>query len=430
MISTAASVPGPKGRAALWIFAAAFALRLGFALTTPAPSLGVGDQIEYTAMAHNLLDGHGFALVPGIPTPARAPGYPVFMAAIYGATNRSPRAVLAVQAALGAATCLLLLWLLRETVEDEKAARLGAALLAGYPILIYYSGRLLSETLFTFLVAGSMLLLARHLRRGKPLEAALAGLVLGAAALVRPGIVLAPWLCLILMLLYGRRRALAWLAFAAAFYLTLVPWTMRNQELFGVRNLAARGPGFGISATGRMTLGLSYDDAIKHYYELAVLPEYVETTFTKGRSPLADLDNRLVREGKELILARPSAYLRILAQRLPRFWITSHSSVFGVDRPLSEYRREGRWAPIAARGLLMLLQLAILAAAARGLRLLRRRWREGLLLAAMPLYMTIHIAFDMIPRYHVPAMPYLLGLAALALVQRIEYDPGLADRNR
>lgn len=422
--------PLPSRRAGLWIFAAALTLRLGFALTTPAAQLQVGDQTEYTAMAGNLLDGHGFALTPGVPTPARAPGYPVFMAAVYAVSGRSPRAVLAAQSALGAATCLLLLWLLRETIEDEKAALLGAALLAVYPVLIYYCGRLLSETVFTFLVAASMLLLARHLRRGRPLEAALAGLVLGAAALVRPGIVLAPWLFLGLMLLHGRRRALPWLGFAAAFYLTLVPWTMRNQELFGVRNLAARGPGFGISATGRMTLGLSYEDAGKHYYELAALPEYQETAFTKGRSPLADLDNRLTREGKELILARPFAYLRILAWRLPRFWITSHSSVFGVDQSLSEYRRQGRWAPIAARGLLTVLQLALLVSASWGLWLLRHRWREAALLAAMPLYMTIHIAFDMIPRYHVPAMPYLLGLAALALVQRKEYDPGLADRKR
>lgn len=411
--------PRPSaGRAALWIFAAALGLRLGFALTTPVASLGLGDQIEYTATAHNLLDGHGFAMTPGVPTPARAPGYPVFMAGLFAATERSPRAVLVAQAVLSAATCLLLLWLLRETVENEEAARVGAWLLAGYPVLIYYSGRLLSETLFTFLVAAAMLLLARHLRRGRPLEAALAGLVLGAAALVRPGIVLAPWLILLLMLPYGRRKALAWLGFAAAFYLALTPWTSRNQELFGVRKLAARGPGFGISATGRMTLGLSYDEAIKHYYELAALPEYQETNFVKGRSPLADLDDRLIREGKALILARPFAYLKILAQRLPRFWITSHSSVFGVDRPLGEYRREGRWGPIAARGLLTLLQLAILAAAARGLWLIRTRWREAALLAAMPLYMTIHIAFDMIPRYHVPAMPYLLGLAALALVER------------
>lgn len=408
-------LPPAAGRAALWIFAAALSLRLVFALTTPAQSLAEGDQAEYAAIANNLLDGHGFAIQPEVPTPARAPGYPVFMAAVYAVSGRSPRAVLAAQAVLGAATCVLLLWLLRETLEDEKAARLGALLLAGYPILIYYSCRLLSETLFTFLLAASLLLLARHARRGRALEAALAGLVLGLSALVRPGIVLMPWLSLGLMLLGGRRRALAWLGYAAAFYLTLVPWTLRNQELFGVRNLAARGPGFGISATGRMTLGLSYEEAIKHYYELVELPQYRETVFEKGRSPLADLDNRLSREGKDLILAHPFAYVRIVAKRLPRFWITSHSSVFGVDESVSEYRRQGRWAPIGARGLLLLLQAAILAAAAWGLWLLKDRWRVAALLAAVPLYMTIHILFDTVPRYHLPAMPYLLGLAALPL---------------
>lgn len=405
--------PPVAGRAALWIFIAALSLRLVFALATPVESLAAGDQAEYVTIANNLLDGHGFAIAPGVPTPARAPGYPAFVAAVYAVSGRSPRAVLLAQAVLGAATCVLLLWLLRETVEDEKAARLGAILLAGYPILIYYSCRLLSESLFTFLMAASMLLLARHARRDRPLEAALSGLVLGLAALVRPGVVLMPWLTLGLLLLAGRRRALAWIGYAAAFYLTLLPWTMRNQELFGVRNLAARGPGFGIYATGRMTLGVSYEDAIKRYYELVELPEYQETSFVKGRSPLADLDNRLIREGKELILAHPFAYVRIVAKRLPRFWITSHSSVFGVDQSVSEYRSQGRWVPIGVRGLLLLLHTAILAAAAWGLWLLKDRRLAAALLAAVPLYMTIHIAFDMIPRYHIPAMPYLLGLAAL-----------------
>jgi len=44
-----------------------------------------------------------------------------------------------------------------------------------------------------------------------------------------------------------------------------------------------------------------------------------------------------------VLKAHPFKYAWIVAKRLPRFWITSHSSVFGVDRPLSEYKRDGRW---------------------------------------------------------------------------------------
>lgn len=428
-------LPLAANRAAFWIFAAALSLRLTYVLSVSSESLTVGDQAEYGAIAENLAKGRGFAIQPEIPTPARAPGYPAFVAAVYAASGHSSRAVLVLQAALSAATCLLLLWLLRETLEDENAARLGAGLLAVYPVLIVYSGRLLTETLFTFLLAASMLLLARHLRRGRPWEAALSGLVMGLAALVRPGILLVPWLILGLMLLHGRLRAMAWLGYAAAFFMTLVPWTLRNQELFGIRSLCVRGPGFGLYTTGRMTLGMSYEEASQGYYELTKRPEYREVTFEKGRSPLAELDKRSTREGTELILARPLAYARIVAKRLPRFWITSHSSVFNVDQPISEYRRQGRWAPIAFRGALMLLHAAILAAAGWGVWLLKDRWREAALLAAVPLYMTIHITFDMIPRYHLPALPYLLGLAALPGVRlvgrgRKEYNSALDARKR
>ncbi len=384
-------------------------------LTVPEQRLLTGDQLDYASIADNLLAGGGFAVHPGIPTPDRAPLYPLVMAATYKFTAHSHVAVLVLQAALGAATCLLLLFLLRETLENETAARIGAWLAALHPVLIVYCGRLLTETLFTFLVALSMLLLIRHLLRGKPWEAVLSGLVMGLATLVRPGSLLMPWLALGLMLMYGRKRALPWLGYAAVFYLSLMPWTIRNQELFGFRSLQARGPGFGLYVTGHMTEGMSYNDAADAYNAIMARPEYKELAYEKGRSPQAELDKRTSREGKELILAHPFAYAWIVLKRIPPFWITSHSSAFDVDLSIADYRRQGRWAPIVFRGVMMLLQALIMALAAGALWLLRGRWREAIVLVAVPFYMNIHLSFDMIPRYHVPALPYLLGLAALPL---------------
>ena len=398
-----------------WIFAAAFFLRLAFALTVPDQRLLIGDQLDYASIADNLLVGGGFAVHPGIPTPDRAPLYPLVMAAVYKSVAHSHVAVLALQAALGGATCLLLLFLLRETLENETAARIAAWLAVFHPVLIVYCGRLLTETLFTFLTALSMLLLVRHLRHGRPWEAVLSGLVMGLATVVRPGSLLMPWLALGLMLMYGRKRALPWLGYAAVFYLTLVPWLSRNEELFGFRKMQARGPGFGLYVTGHMTEGMSYDAAADAYNAIMARPEYKELAYEKGRSPQAELDKRTSREGKELILAHPVAYAWIVLKRIPPFWITSHSSAFDVDLSISEYRRQGRWAAIAFRAGLMLLQASIMAGAAWGLWLLRGRWREAIVLASVPFYMNIHLSFDMIPRYHVPALPYLLGLAALPL---------------
>lgn len=407
----------PRRLGLRWILAAAFLLRLAFALTVPDQRLLTGDQFDYASIADNLVAGGGFAVHPGIPTPDRAPLYPLVMAAVYKTTAHSHVAVLVLQAALGAAICLLLLLLLRETLDNETAARIGAWLCALHPVLIVYCGRLLTETLFTFLMALSMLLLVRHLRRDKPWEAVLSGLVMGLATLVRPGSLLMPWLALGLMLLYNRKRAIPWLGYAAVFYLSLLPWLSRNQELFGFRKMQARGPGFGLYVTGHMTQGMSYDDAADAYNAIGALPEYKELAYEKGRSPQAELDKRTSREGKELILANPLAYAWIVLKRIPPFWITSHSSAFDVDLSIAEYRRQGRWAPIAFRGGLMLLQTLIMSFAAWGLWLLRARWREAIVLASVPFYMNIHLSFDMIPRYHVPALPYLLGLAALPLSQ-------------
>lgn len=404
--------------AAGWVFAVALALRLSLAAATSPPAVVVNDAAEYDAIAVNLLSGRGFAIHPGVPTPARAPLYPVFLAGVYAVFGHSVRAALAVQGALSAATCVLLLWLVRETLADERAARAAAWLQALYPILIVYSCRLISETFFTFLLAASMLHVARYQNRGRPAELAFAGLLLGLATLARPGGMLMPGVVLGLLLLRGFRHLVPWLGYTAAFVVVLVPWSMRNKELFGFGTLTAHGPGFGFFVTGHMTEGLSYDEADALFRRIAEQPQYQELTFTRGVSPVAELEKRLNAEGTALIRAHPFGYAKVVLRRFVPFWLTSHSGVVGIELPLSEYRRQGRWGPVAARLCMLAMQGALLAAALWGAWLARRRWLGVLTLAAVPAYMTIHIVFDMVPRYHVPALPYLLALAAVALVQR------------
>ena len=403
-------------RSAAWrVFAFALALRLGLLLATPTKDIMVGDATEYDPIAVNLLAGRGFAITPGIPTPARAPVFPLFLAGVYAVFGHSVPAALASQAVLSAATCVLLLWFMGETVEDERAARLAAWLLAAHPIMIVYSCRLISETLFTSLLAASMLFLARYQRREKPAELAASGVLLGLATLTRPGGMLMPAVVLGLLLLEGRRHLLPWLGYAAAFAVVLAPWSLRNKELFGFATLTAHGPGYGFYVTGHMTEGMTYDEARAMYSAVTLEPEYQERPFEKGHSPLAELEKRLSREGVGLIKTHPIGYAAIVLRRFCPFWVTSHSGVIGVEQPLSQYRREGRWGPILVRLSLLALQGAIIAAALWGAWSLRGRPRALLTLAAVPAYMTIHIVFDMVPRYHLPAMPYLLALAAVAL---------------
>ena len=99
---------------------------------------------------------------------------------------------MALQIALGIATCLLLS-VVGSRVVGPGAGRLAGLLLALYPTHVMYSTLRLTEPLFTLLMLGAIgiLSLART-ARGDP--AVVAGLVLGLAVLTRPLIVLLPFL--------------------------------------------------------------------------------------------------------------------------------------------------------------------------------------------------------------------------------------------
>jgi hypothetical protein len=95
------------------------------------------------------------------------------------------------QALLGAATCALGYVITRRLTRSVAAALVAGAVLTLYLPLVVYTGFLLTETLFAFLIALLVWLLGRA-GDGPGLGwAALAGVVLGAAAVVRPNLLLA-----------------------------------------------------------------------------------------------------------------------------------------------------------------------------------------------------------------------------------------------
>ena len=88
-----------------------------------------------------------------VPTDARLPGYPAFLAGIFwlfGAGNI--KAVLLTQILLDLATCLIVADLARRAVS-ERAARIAFVLAALCPFLANYAAAELTETLEIFFTA-------------------------------------------------------------------------------------------------------------------------------------------------------------------------------------------------------------------------------------------------------------------------------------
>ena len=220
-----------------------------------------GDGKAYTQLAVNLSEQGTFSLdeaPPFQPTYIRLPGYPIFLAGIYyffGSGNN--QAVAAVQGALDAATCILASMIAWNWEPDDrrkrKAAWLAFVLMALCPFTAVYASMILTESLATFLLTATVLAATLALKTENRKAAVfwwmVAGVVSGLAVLVRPDsglFALGVGVSLVLgtLFFFGRAEGSSTLwrlkaailfggIFTIAFLSPLVPWTIRNERVFG-----------------------------------------------------------------------------------------------------------------------------------------------------------------------------------------------------
>ncbi len=235
------------------VLVAAGVVRLGYVLTLEN-ALNVtfeADPITYDQLARNLLAGRpyvgaSFYFPAGTenPTALWDPLYPLFLAGIYALVGHDFLAVRLVQVVLGVAACGLL-YVLGRSVFGPRIGLLGAGFAAIYPFFIYYTGQLLTETLFIFLIL-LLLTLARAIAQRR-LRGTLAILTLGITAgltvLTRAE---ALYFAVILIVVLGwwsvplrtggtpgwRARLVSLIALVVVFAATLSPWVGFNYARF------------------------------------------------------------------------------------------------------------------------------------------------------------------------------------------------------
>ena len=205
-----------------------------------------------------------------------------------------------------------------------------------------------------FLLVVSIFLFIQWLRETKIAYFVGCGIFLGLATLTRPVTILIPFIILLLILIIRKKNYLQWFAFLIVFMLTILPWSIRNYRLFGIIEPCSVGPGGGLFISGSMASGLTLTESLEKRDMLT--ENYSEPkTFIPKKSPDVECEKKLKQEGIQLIRANFKSYILLLIKRLPRFWWTSHSSVFGVDKSISEYLSEKNYFFIFIRlGLLLL----------------------------------------------------------------------------
>lgn len=198
------------------------------------------DSASYLEVAHEWVEGRGIAGDPSSSADLyRSPGYPVFLAVVFGLVGEDYAAVAFVQLAMAIGVSLIL-FALGRMFWSPRVGYVAALLYALTPNAILWALSILSDTLFVFLVTGAAASLGAFLWKRQVKWAVLSGLLVGVATLTRPiGVVLVPlWIVLLVLLAakpFRRGRAAAWasLGFGGMALLLVVGWAFRNQQVHG-----------------------------------------------------------------------------------------------------------------------------------------------------------------------------------------------------
>ena len=265
--------PGRRALAALALaFGAGLLARLALvAITASAPPNPATDEPSYGSLARNLVAGRGFVdssenLDPLFPSPGPtsfwSPLYPLGVAAtfrVFGTDTLLPVKLLQVAASLATAA---LVGVLAYRLFGPPAGLLGAVFYAVYPVAVYYTRAIGTETLYALVLLGFTLQAYRLLEYRRTRDAVLLGALYGLGVLTS-GVMLAYGVPLLLFLALNRfsLRTNAGLLGVAllAFALVVSPWVARNYRLHGELVLLPAKGGFNLwvgnhpGATGAFT---------------------------------------------------------------------------------------------------------------------------------------------------------------------------------
>ena len=279
--------------------------------------------MEMGLLAQSLLEGKGLSSPFGGstgPTAFIAPGYPLFVAAIFrifgSYTLTSAAVIMAIHVTLNLLTILVIM---------QVAARLAnatAAILAGIfwaisPPLIWVP-TIFWETSFSCFILVASLALALRLRRAPSNSAFLAaGIWIGCAALINPAL-LPSLLAMLLCVAFQRRKAHPYGVLLAMAMLAVVysPWPLRNARVFHAFIPLRSTVGFEMWMGNRPQATGYLDESLFPTFNSAELRKYVtlgEVDYVRQKST----------EATAYICSHPLIFVKLSLRRFVRFWTGS-----------------------------------------------------------------------------------------------------------
>ncbi len=394
------------------------------------------DAADFDHLAVSLADTGHFPSsrewAPEGPTAFRPPGFPVALAGVYGlvgtgsASDRWEAGRIA-EAALGT-VAVGLICLIGLRLWGAAVGLVAGAIAAVYPPLVLVGTSLLSESLFIPLLLGAVWAALRQ-RDSAPRWgwAALSGLLLGLAALTRGnGVALAIPLVFLVWSARGgagrfTRAALAApAALLAVAVLVVAPWTIRNATVLHAFVPVTTETGYAVAGV--------YNAPTQHRRVLPALwyPPLRQMSALFRAEPHAGearISAQLMSQGLGYVGRHPFSLLRTA-------WLSA-GRLLNLEGPLlEELQSFGEGYPLALAKYSVYAFWVLLAVAAGGALTQRARRTAPALWACPAVLLLSTVLLEGGTRYRSPADPFLVMLAALAVVALGRRRSAGVDRSR
>lgn len=375
------------------LFGVSLLIRLAYVLPLPADKLSP-DAYDWSNLGWSIAQGNGFG------GSWRPPGYAFFLGTIFFAFGRSVIAARAIQALLGAFTCLLT-YKTGKRIFSKTTGRIAGVLTCFYPYFIAYTGDLLSETFLTFMIALTVYHVVKTAEIPSWKNIALTGVLIGLTGLAKsttlPFFLLA---CAWLWWQTGKFRA----GFMVGIFtlLTLAPWTLRNYFHYDKSYvMPVNSPWCSLygSSCDEALLNETIGDRLKGPGVKPIdqfLPPEVDYTLSL---PLPERDKFCREKALGWIKNNPGKFSWLLYKRFFHFWRLYPIIAYKGEK-IAAVATSGLYFPLAAIGILLSLPMFK---------------KTSLLLALFISYTAVHLFFATMIRYRVPIDPFVLIFTAYAL---------------
>ncbi len=373
------------------------------------------DATEYFAFAEGLLDSGSYRVIYGnvVLRASRPPGYPFVLASlmhVFGTQSWIPAGI---NVAAFVASCIGV-WAIARQLFSKRTAVTAVLLLALWPSDVMVTGLAFSDPLCAALLVTAAWALVRSSGSGWGL--ALAGLLLGYGALVRPPLLLVGLLWAAMIALEAVRLRKGWNrapVLLLCMALVIAPWTLRNYIVLGGVVLVSSNGGDifyranNPRATGSWTLRGEQDLRRIAANEL-------------------EWNKKGYEWGKDWIRRHPVAFAKLALRKQAillgeddtgAYWAIARGHLqTGAFHAVARHVSNVWW---------LFCWMLMVSGVIRGATAFSEDARASLLLLAVLTLVAVHSVYESQPRYHIVFVPFLTVLAGLAVDPKAHRPPVL-----